>query len=79
MAGLNSNGAIQCIRPRCRIIERRQAGGGSKRRQYSPGPALLHGEIDPIEIIKESLFDFLCHLKFRPRFFNIGIARESLQ
>jgi hypothetical protein len=28
-----------------------------KRRQYSRARALSHGEIDPIEIVKESLFD----------------------
>jgi hypothetical protein len=50
----------------CQIKERRQAGGGPKRRQYSPSLALLHGEVDPIEILMESLFNFLVPSRILP-------------
>jgi hypothetical protein len=40
---------------------------------------LSHGEIDPIEITMEPFLNLLRPLEFRPRFFNAGIARESLQ
>jgi hypothetical protein len=49
------------------------------RKQNSQEPVpLSHGEIDPIEIMKESLSNFLCPFEFHPRFFNAEIGRESL-
>jgi hypothetical protein len=40
---------------------------------------LIAGELDPIEFLMESLFDFLSALEFRPRFLHVRIAFQSLQ
>jgi hypothetical protein len=38
---------------------------------------MIAGEVDSIEILVEQLLDFLGALEFRPRLFNVEIARES--
>jgi hypothetical protein len=42
------------------------------------GKSATPGEVDPIEILMEFLFDLLRTVEFRPRLLNVRIGRESL-
>jgi hypothetical protein len=49
-----------------------------KHRQIFGRGSLSHGEINPIEIMMEPLFNVLCSPEFRPRLFNAGNIRKPL-
>jgi hypothetical protein len=38
-----------------------------------------HREVEPIEVLMESLLYFLSTLEFHPRLLNVRIAREALR
>jgi len=59
---------------RCRRSQELGRLSAKWRRIYS-----FLAQADTIKILVKGLFDFLSMLDFRPRPFNIGIARKALQ